>query len=264
MSKAFTLCADDFAQSAAISESILELLAARRLTATSVFSQSPLWPTFAQQLATLSSVDVGLHFNLTHPFDDSAKPLSHWLINSQLRRLPLDWLADQIHRQIDAFTNAFGRMPDFIDGHQHVHALPQIRDALLSTLTTLSGIPYLRAPDLLRHPGDSRVKAIILKAVCHGFAQQAGTAGYQVPTWFGGVYSLSPQANYPTLMAEWLKVMPNNALLMCHPGKENAADDPIGAARFNEYQYFISSAFIESCELHDAWQKPFQRVKNIS
>jgi len=256
MSRHFTLCADDFAQSAAISEAIIELLAARRLSATSVFSQSPLWPALAAQLAAQPSAEVGLHFNLTHPFDDGARPLSHWLLNSQLRRLPLDWLADQVRRQLDAFTSAFGRLPDFIDGHQHVHALPQVRDALLSTLKTFGGRPYLRAPDLLGHPGDSRIKAMILKALCHGFARQAGKAGYHVPAWFGGLYSLSPEADYPALMDKWLATMPDGALLMCHPGSGDDADDPIAAARRNEYGYLASARFTESCERFGTWPRP--------
>jgi predicted glycoside hydrolase/deacetylase ChbG (UPF0249 family) len=28
-------------------------------------------------------------------------------------------------------VHEFGRAPDFIDGHQHVHTFPQIRDGLL-------------------------------------------------------------------------------------------------------------------------------------
>ena len=254
MSKTFVLCADDFAQNVAISEAILELLSARRITATSVFSQSPLWPAFAQQLAAQPGIEVGLHFNLTHPFTKDARPLSYWLINSQLRRLPLSWLVDQVHRQIDAFTSAFGRMPDFIDGHQHVHALPQIRDGLLSALRTLGANPYLRAPDLLKHSGDSRIKTIVLKTVCHGFSRLARNAGYRVPAWFGGLYSLSPEANYSALMGAWLAAMPDGALLMCHPAKPGGGnnDDPIAATRQKEYNYLAGPDFIESCERANA------------
>ena len=33
-------------------------------------------------------------------------------------------------RSCALFIEAFGRPPDFLDGHQHVHLLPQVRDAL--------------------------------------------------------------------------------------------------------------------------------------
>ncbi|MDR3413563.1 MAG: ChbG/HpnK family deacetylase [Formivibrio sp.] len=264
MNRTVTLCADDFAQSAAISEAILELLSVRRLSATSVFSQSPLWPHLAPQLATQSSAEIGLHFNLTHPFDDTARPLSHWLIQSQLHRLPSAWLADQVRKQLDAFTTILGRLPDFIDGHQHVHALPQIRDALLSTLAELGmTTPYLRAPDRLSHPGDSRSKAFVLKTLCRGFACRAMDAGYRVPAWFGGLYSLSPEADYAALMAKWLTVAPESALLMCHPGNGSDNDDPIAAARRKEFRYLSSDRFAECCESAGVLPGPFQSNQSV-
>ena len=252
MSRTFILCADDFAQSAGISAAILDLLAARRLSATSVFSQSPLWPVLAPQLAALPDIEVGLHFNLTHPFESTARPLAYWLIKSQLRLLPQHWLEDQLHRQLDAFVTVWGRLPDFIDGHQHVHALPQIREALFATLARWHAAPYLRAPDRLGHAGDRRSKAVILKSVCHGFFHQACEAGYRLPAWFGGLYSLSPQANFPALMAEWLAAAPEGALLMCHPGTGEDADDPISGARCQEYRYLSSAHFADACQLADA------------
>ena len=39
-------------------------------------------------------------------------------------------VAEEIRQQLDAFKNHYGRLPDFIDGHQHVHHLPQVREAL--------------------------------------------------------------------------------------------------------------------------------------
>ncbi|AXK39926.1 ChbG/HpnK family deacetylase [Crenobacter cavernae] len=201
MSRAFTLCADDFAQSAAIGEAILDLLAARRLSATSVFSQAP-------QLAALPDVDAGLHFKLTHPLGDITRPLPYWLVASRLRRLPVK----------------------------------QLSDALFATLAEYrfpAGRPYLRAPDRLGHPGDSRAKAAILRAACSGFSRRVTDAGY------------------PALMTQWLAAAPDGALLMCHPGGDDA-DDEIAGARRNEYRYLASARFAEDCERAGVTLRPFR------
>ena len=59
-------------------------------------------------------------------------------------RLPLAEIADEFRRQIDAFAAAMGREPDFLDGHQHVHAFPGVRHALFP-MRTLLGASLSRA-----------------------------------------------------------------------------------------------------------------------
>ena len=252
MSKRLTLCADDFAQSRAISSAILQLLERGRLSATSVMSQSPLWPELAPALKALAGqADIGLHFNLTHPFTAAARPLGHWLLRSQLRLLSRAALREQLLAQIDSFSQHFGRLPDFIDGHQHVHALPVVRDALFEAIAlrwTGSAKPYLRAPDRLAHQGDSGVKALLLKALCRGFAARAQALGYVITPWFAGLYSLTPEADYAELMPLWLAECTDGGLLMCHPGLPAVdLDDPIAPARAVEYAYLASAQFVEDC-----------------
>ncbi|MBX9915219.1 MAG: ChbG/HpnK family deacetylase [Pseudomonadaceae bacterium] len=253
MSKRLTLCADDFAQSPAISQGILQLLQAGRLSATSVMSQSPFWPALAPALQELrGQADIGLHFNLTHPFTASARPLPYWLLRSQLRCLSVDALRVQFLAQIDRFTEHFGQLPDFIDGHQHVHALPVVRRALFAALEqrwTAAEKPYLRAPDKLAHAGDSALKARVLQGLCLGFNAQAQRRGYRTTGWFAGLYSLRAEADFAALMQGWLSACAEHSLLMCHPGLP-AVDlqDPIAAARGQEYAYLQSSQFAEVCQ----------------
>ena len=40
----------------------------------------------------------------------------------------------EIATQLRAFIDTFGRPPDFLDGHQHVHLFPQVRDAFLKVV----------------------------------------------------------------------------------------------------------------------------------
>ncbi|OCX15301.1 ChbG/HpnK family deacetylase [Ectopseudomonas hydrolytica] len=249
--KRITLCADDFALSMAGSQRILQLIDLGCLSATSVMVQSPYWPTLAAELAARSGqADVGLHFNLTHAFDDNARPLSHWLLFSQARRLPRGWLRDRLLEQIDLFTDHFQRLPDFIDGHQHVHAFPVIRELLFEVIArrwNQTAKPYLRAPDRLGHPGDARLKACVLKVACAGFYARARRHALTSPPWFAGLYTLAPHADFSRLMQQWLARAPTQALLMCHPGTADPGD-AIGPARELEYRYLASQTFVEHCQ----------------
>lgn len=252
MTKRLTLCADDFAQSDAISAGILELLAAGHLSATSVMSQAPSWASRAAELKTFDGkADIGLHFNLTHPFGEQARPLSHWLMKSQLRQLSRPTLRDAAVLQIDLFCQHFGRLPDFIDGHQHVHALPVVRDALFEAVAQRwqgQTLPYLRSPDRLGHPGDNRLKALVLRSVSTGFDDGARELGFSTTPWFGGMYSLTPQADFAGLMQQWLARTPDRGLIMCHPGHPaQDKEDPIAATRDKEFRFLSSQAFVELC-----------------
>ena len=251
-----TLCADDYAQSPAISQGIVALLQTGRLSATSVMTQSPHWPALAAPLREMEQhADIGLHFNLTHDFGNEpqlTKPLSHWLLLSQLRCLSRTALRDSLLRQIDLFSQQLGRLPDFIDGHQHVHAFPVIRDALFDAIAlrwTGKNQPYVRAPDRLGHPGDSRLKAMVLQQACRGFASAAEQNGLHCNQWFAGLYALQPQAGFAGLMRQWLNSSPDGGLMMCHPGlPADDASDPIAAARAVEYQHLASQAFADDCQ----------------
>ena len=141
------LCADDYGISPAVNAAIRELLAAGRINATSVMVVAPAFDASeARALAeiTLSRrIQTGLHLTLTAPF----RPLSEasgLIVQGSFPRLPLvimaaagravsrRGLAAEIAAQLRAFAAAFGRPPDFVDGHQHVQLLPRIRDAILT------------------------------------------------------------------------------------------------------------------------------------
>ena len=249
------LCADDFGQSAAISAGIVALIADGRLTATSVMSESPYWPAAALKLARVRQcADVGLHLNLTHPFPAASqvRSLSYWLVMSSLRLLSRPRLTESFIRQIDAFKRELGCLPDFIDGHQHVHAFPVIRSALSDAIAACwpagdSG-PWLRSPERLIDDGDTPAKALVLRAACMGFARHATQQGLRVSHRFGGVYSLQPDGDFAGKMRHWLRSAPDGTLLMCHPGLAVADPaDPIHAARAHEYHYLASAEFLHDC-----------------
>ena len=257
------LCADDFGQSEQISLGICNLIAAGRLTATSVMSEGPYWPSGAHKLAALQHLcDIGLHLNLTHVFETDSievrkikRPLLYWMLFSELRLLSRGKLAQIFCNQIDDFKKHLGRLPDFIDGHQHIHAFPIIREALTDAIdqrwSATEKKPWLRAPDQLINGGDAPIKAQIIRFLCAGFTGHAKRHGLRVTYRFGGLYSLQQQADFPAQMQYWLRYAPDGSLLMCHPGAP-AVDhqDPINSVRSAEYDYLASSRFAQDC--HDA------------
>ena len=119
------LCADDFGQSKEISSGIFDLIACRRVSATSVLTEGPDWPESSWRLRELQShADIGIHLNLTHPFENTRgnRPLLYWLLLTQLGMVSRDWVLQRFLKQIDLFVKYFKRLPDYLDGHQHVHA----------------------------------------------------------------------------------------------------------------------------------------------
>lgn len=249
------LCADDFGQSEQISLGIIELITSRRLTATSVMTEAPYWPRGADQLIRVRKLaDIGLHLNLTHQFEGvkAKRPLSYWLLLSQCKLLSRSSLTRKICHQIDLFTKHLGCLPDFIDGHQHIHAFPVIRDALTDAIAARwpagSKLPWVRAPEQLIDDGDISFKAAVLRFACRGFSSHLKTKGLLHTPHFGGVYSLSPYANFPALLKHWLHTAPHGTVIMCHPGRETSDhDDPIDAIRPLEYDYLASPEFADAC-----------------
>jgi predicted glycoside hydrolase/deacetylase ChbG (UPF0249 family) len=267
----FALCADDYAITPAVSRGILELLGARRVTAVSVMVTQPGWPQAAGELRPFApSADIGLHFNLTLGSPLGALPglapsgqfpvLGRLLRAALLGRLSRSEIATEIARQLDTFAQHFGRLPDFVDGHQHVHALPIVRAALLRTLVEqgLAGRLWLRDPGerlpaILARP--VRGKALAVAALTAGFAAPARAAGFALNQGFAGFSDFDPAGDYAALFDSFLRAAGRRHLVMCHPGYADArlAElDPATKSRENELAFLLSPAFAEVLANHSA------------
>jgi predicted glycoside hydrolase/deacetylase ChbG (UPF0249 family) len=257
--KRLILCADDYSLNPAINAAILGLLERGRLSAVSCMTQSPDWPIAAIPLKSWAGrADIGLHFNLTQAFPGvSAKPLPLLLLCSSLRLLPRSQIHLSFCRQLDAFEQALGRAPDFVDGHQHVHVLPQIRNMVIDECRKrygAGGMPYMRSIGNMPVDGTG-TKGFILRAV-GGEKHMRLLVQEKIPhnSAFGGVYDFDPTGNLDSRMDRWLAAMPDGALIMCHPAAENAStytDDPIRLARVRECHYLASDAFSATLARHD-------------
>lgn len=253
------LCADDYAMTDGVSRGIEDLARAGRISATSAFVTTAHWRTHATRAADLrGQIAVGLHFNLTlgaplAPMPTLAPggrlPGIGRLTGMAIRRaIDPDEIAAEATRQIAAFERGTGFPPDFIDGHQHVHALPGVRNGLLTALAArgIAPRPLLRDPTsplaVLARRGTAMLKAAALSWLGGGFGNAARRAGFPVNDSFAGVTDFQPGAT----AADFRRAMIGAGtlhLVMCHPGypdAELASIDPVTERRRAELDVLAS------------------------
>jgi chitin disaccharide deacetylase len=247
------LCADDFGHSPGISQAIAQLAHAQRLSATSCLSNGAHWRTQAEVLRGLPpGVQRGLHFNLTEgaPLSDALRrawpqlpALPRLMLQAHARSLPQAAIGAELRAQLAAFSELAGQAPDYIDGHQHVHHLPGVREVLLDALGRMAAPPAVRSTARPLGAGFGLKRFLI--AHTGGVALQRLLARSRIPhnPSLLGVYDFET-VDYRALMQGWLAALPaEGGLLFCHPGAADAANDPIAPARVREQRYLASTAF---------------------
>jgi chitin disaccharide deacetylase len=253
--KHIIFCADDYGQNEAISQAIIALLIQKRLSAVSCLTTSPNWLNHSRALIPFKNqIDIGLHFNLTEGkllTDMEFIPLNRLLLKASLRQLELKNIGNELNAQIDQFVAGQGGLPDFIDGHQHVHHLPIIRDAVLAVYENRlrSHGSYIRSVYQPKLSGSGFIKSLILN-ITGAYYFQKILISKNIPhnTSFAGVYHFKNAKDYPTLCANFLKHLKNRGLLMCHPGKTNEdSNDTIAEARITEFNFLQSPEFEQLC-----------------
>ena len=270
------ICADDFALNEAVSAGVIELVKANKITATSVLSLSPFWTSHAPLLRKHhKQLDVGLHLDLTSDFAVQAGYgssvagvlLKTWSGGATQKKLRLI-----IESQLNNFEIEWGGPPDHIDGHQHVHQFPVVRDALVDVLMDRYGAllnkPWVRVSDV--YPTNWKAKIITLTGASvlqkklkqnnvdftpfllgsYGF--NLGVPMYQslFTKWLGGVCSLQrkEEQKYNNISSVNSSTYPAPLCIMCHPAIENQLSDPIGAARCVEFEYLNSQNFVNDVQ----------------
>jgi predicted glycoside hydrolase/deacetylase ChbG (UPF0249 family) len=258
------LCADDFGISSSVNTAIRDLVVRGRLNATSVLVVAPSFNRGeAIALDALNSVKprvaIGLHLALTAPFRPVSKdfaplregaflPLVATASYAVMRRFACDTLIREISGQMQAFAAAFGRPPDFVDGHQHVHLLPQIGDALLRVVKEVAPDAWVRqcgrALPFAARFADR--KALILDAFSYRFRRAAAALGVRTNPAFAGAYEFDEDANFAVLFPRFLDALPDGGVVMCHPGFVDAELrrlDPLTTLREKEYAFLAGDAF---------------------
>jgi len=258
------LCADDYGLTEGVNRAIRDLISRGRLNATSVMVVGAAIgraEVAALQEAAAGSprCAIGLHATLTAPFRPLTmhfRPLNGGLFlpfpamlrSGLLRRLDPGLIEDELAAQLAIFKELFGRIPDFVDGHQHVQLFPQVRDAFLRAVKEAAPAAWVRqggrSQPLARRLGAP--KALVLDVLSAQFRKRAAVAGLAFNPAFAGAYDFSKAPEFGGLMAEFLDGLPDGGLVMCHPGfvdetLENL--DPFTTQREAEHAYLASDRF---------------------
>jgi chitin disaccharide deacetylase len=274
------LCADDYGISPGVNRAIRDLIGRRRINATSVMVAAPnLQRAEAAALreAAAHGAAIGLHLTLTAPFvplSHGFAPLRHGSFLSlaatfrraHLRSLKPPLLMLEIAQQFTAFNAAFGRAPDFIDGHQHVHLFPQIREALLHVARDAAPNAWVRqcGRPLSAHKRFGDRKALLLDALSRRFRRLARDLGVPTNPAFAGTYAFGTRTDYRELFVKFLEGMPDGGVVMCHPGMVDAELqrlDSLTGPREREYAFFKEEAFPGLLEEHGVAVAPVARIE---
>jgi hypothetical protein len=257
------LCADDYGISPAVSAGIRQLIALGRLSATGVMATMPAWRREAPALKELEGqVAVGLHVTFTDqpalgPVRGLA-PDGRFPGLARLFRCCFSGLLDhqavraELERQLDAFEAAFGRSPDFIDGHQHVHLLPGIRQAVLALFDRRLDRQRCWLRDCWDRPGALAARGQAAKA---GFVALLGLPmhvaarqrGLRCNRGFSGFYD-GTRMPFAEGLGRMLRRAGDGHLLMVHPGHVDAeltACDSLTTPREGEWRTLSAPDFPE-------------------
>jgi chitin disaccharide deacetylase len=247
------VCADDFGLHAGVDEAVLELAGRGRVTAASCMVGGPSWSRGSAALrdaAAAAQLDAGLHLDLTEfPADATLRrPLREWMLRAFTGRVDWHAIGNEIRLQLDRFEQAVGQPPAYVDGHEHVHQFPMVRDALVEALleryATAPARPWLRCT---RRAGDAGFKAWVIEQTgARGLAELSRRHGFAQNHALLGVYDFAGgPGRYRSLLLDWVGRAHDGDLVMCHPASTVGANDPIANARVDEFSVLRESGLEE-------------------
>jgi predicted glycoside hydrolase/deacetylase ChbG (UPF0249 family) len=258
------LCADDYGIAEGVNCAIRDLIERGRLNATSVMvvgaAVSRDEVTALQDAAAKSPrCAIGLHATLTapvRPLTMHFRPtdggmflgLPKMLRAGLLRRLDAEMIYGELLVQLAAFKDLFGRDPDFVDGHQHAQLFPQARDGFLRAVREAAPGAWVRQGGRIQ-PLAQRLavpKALVLDVLSAQFRKRATRAGLKFNPAFAGAYDFSTAPDFGELMRQFLDGLPEDGLVMCHPGfvdETLASLDPLTTQREAEHAFLAGEQF---------------------
>jgi hypothetical protein len=269
MKRRIWLCADDYGISPGVNRAIRDLIERGRLNATSAMIVGPAISRLeANALKASASANphcaIGLHATLTAPFRPLTmhfRPLEGemFLPFAKLMRrglsggLDCEVIYTELKAQLTAFADLFGRLPDYVDGHQHVQLYPGVQRAFLSAVKELAPSAWIRQCGRnlpLVRKFDSP-KALVLDTLSARFRQNALRMGLAFNPAFAGAYDFSKASDFAKLMPKFLQGMPERGVVMCHPGIVDdvlIGLDPLTVQREREYAFLGGEGFLPLLE----------------
>jgi len=249
------LCADDFALAGGVSDAIEQLVEVGHLSAASAIVTGRNWHRDGVRLARLRErIAIGLHLNLTLGLPlgsmDRLAPKGRLPSIGELScralcgNIDIDEITAEMERQIARFAEVVGAPPDFLDGHQHAHALPSVRRGVLAALDDRFAPGTL----LVRDPADTfgaiikraaaTTKTIAIALLAHGFGEACRRAEITTNVGFSGIANFHTATSYADELPRFFICPGARHLIMCHPSLSDAelvGFDPISGRRQEEF-----------------------------
>lgn len=257
MTRPVRLIADDYGLAPGVSDAILELIDRGRLTGTGCMTGFPEWEEAAARLRPFRRrAAVGLHLTLTDQVaatgrsslapDGKLPGLASLALPVRRGRIDERDVHAELDAQYDRFLKALAGPPDYIDGHQHVHFLPTVRNWLLTRFGASSRKPALRGAPGLPRMDAAAPKIAAVAALAAGFNGSMRRAGFRVMAPLSGIYDWRQPDRFASTLRVAIKTLPEQGVFMCHPGHVDdilRARDPMQAVREVEYTVLSSQDF---------------------
>ena len=244
--KTLIVNADDIGLHPAVDNAVAELAERALITSASVMSLGAADRDALGAMIGLG-MDLGLHLDFTSVFAcrryGTDCTVNSLIGQTWLRRLSPEQTHHIVNEQLDRFETLVGAVPVFVDGHEHVHQFPVIREALMQVLAER----YPGRRMFLRNTAPRRwqgAKAAIIGMLGAGSLRRlAREKGHAWNADFAGVYDFHPESDLPVLWSGWLATCRSGGVIMCHPASAEVEGDAIAAARVREYRFLASRDF---------------------
>lgn len=228
MSRRVIINADDFGLCTEVNRAVRRAHRTGVLTSASLLVNAPGTAEAVALALELPTLGLGVHLALTElqPLTRCPRlaphgrfPSSHSLVYARLlaRRVSRAEVRGEIEAQLTA-ARATGLPFDHIDGHGHVHVLPQVLEALVDIGGSL-GFDRLRWPDEAewepsRPPLAARLKRALVRRLCA--AQPDAVRAWARTEHFFGL-AASGQMTIARLRAVAAALPDGTSEIMCHP-----------------------------------------------
>jgi chitin disaccharide deacetylase len=227
------VCADDYGAEPASSAVIRGLIEQGRIDATTCLVEADGWTEAGDALAALAAakagIQVGLHLNLTEraPHVADAGLIAPIAVHLARSLLPPSAAREEricaaFRAQWDRFVAGFGRPPDFIDGHEHVHLFGDAPRALFRLAAQTEFPGWVRQCETTS--GRGGLKRWVLDPFSRAFRREADARDLATNPGFGGLRRFDPHEDVETLWRQDVEAMRGGGLLMVHPGAPDATN----------------------------------------
>ena len=213
-----------------------DLASAGRFWGVSCMVDGPDFNDEAQRLLSARSAhafQIGLHVNLTEPIDGPSPVVSpgHLLAQGLRGGSALAWVSRSLDRQWRRFEDAFGSVPDFVDGHRHVHLVPGVARAVADRLQAEGFTGWVRGgmPDaMLLQTGIAGLKVPLIATLAAFAAPVYAGRGLRLARYLSGIIRLGDVRTGTEAIARSVRAIRHSGVLMVHPGCATDARQTVG------------------------------------